>query len=288
MTVVPGATALRATTRTAAVIGHPVAHSLSPVIHNAAFAACGVDWAYLAFDVAPGGGAAAVAAMRTLHLGGLSVTMPHKGEVAEAVDRCTPAARRLGAVNCVAWEQGELVGHNTDGDGFVDSLVPIADPAAVGAAMPRPRRRRGGPLGHRGAGRRRRRRGRGQQPHPPTSRDRGGARRIGAHRGVAERGARLRRRRATPRRWGWPAPPAHGMTPLDIGLLHEDQIVVDLVYNPLRTPLLAGAEAQGARTLDGVGMLVHQAARQFTLWTGLDAPIEAMEAAARAGVAERA
>lgn len=277
---------LRATTRTAAVIGHPVAHSLSPVIHNAAFAACEVDWVYLAFDVAPGGGAAAVEAMRTLHLGGLSVTMPHKAEVAGAVDRCTPAARCLGAVNCVAWEQGELVGHNTDGDGFVDSLLPsltrplsdlrclvlgaggaaravIVALAGAGAAevavCNRTPRRAETAAALAGAV--------GSLVAPPAARDYD----------VIVNATSL----------GMAGTSGSGMSPLDTAHLHEDQIVVDLVYNPLRTPLLSGAAARGATTLDGVGMLVHQAARQFTLWTGLDAPIAAMEAAARNGVAER-
>ena len=102
-----------AATRVAAVIGHPIQHSLSPVLHNAGFASLGVDWVYTAFDVAPGQGAAAVAAMRTLGLGGLSVTMPHKQEIARAVDVLDPAARALDSVNTVSWrDDGALVGHN--------------------------------------------------------------------------------------------------------------------------------------------------------------------------------
>ncbi len=119
-------------THVAGVVGDPVGHSLSPVLHNAAFSALGVDWVYVAFPVAAGRGAEAVAAMRTLGIAGLSVTMPHKPDVAGAVDRLTPVAARLGAVNTVARvargagalgaEGDELVGDNTDGDGFVDAL----------------------------------------------------------------------------------------------------------------------------------------------------------------------
>ena len=110
-------------TRLAAVIGSPVRHSLSPALHNAAFEACGLDWMYLAFDVAPGHAPDALTGMRALGIEGLSVTMPHKTDVAATVDLCTPAASRLQAVNAVLRRSdGRLEGHNTDGDGFVASL----------------------------------------------------------------------------------------------------------------------------------------------------------------------
>ncbi len=111
-----------ASTRLAGVIGDPVRHSLSPAIHNAAFRATGLDWVYLAFEVPAGEAAAAVAAMRALGLEGLNVTMPHKAGVAQAVDRLSPVAAELGAVNTVVREGAALIGHNTDGDGLVASL----------------------------------------------------------------------------------------------------------------------------------------------------------------------
>src|SRR3954471_9908445 len=94
-------TTIRATTRLAGVIGSPIRHSLSPAIFNAAFAAGGLDWAYLAFDVESGAAARALDAVRALGMGGLSVTMPHKDAVAGLVDRCTVEAAALRAVNCV-------------------------------------------------------------------------------------------------------------------------------------------------------------------------------------------
>jgi len=110
--------------RVAAVIGSPVHHSLSPAIHNAAFAAAGLDWVYVAFEVAPGAAGGALDAMRTLDLGGLSVTTPHKEDVAAAVDDLDPAAAALRSVNTVVWDAaGRLVGHSTDGAGFVASLA---------------------------------------------------------------------------------------------------------------------------------------------------------------------
>ena len=109
--------------RLAAVIGSPVAHSLSPAIHRAAFDAAGIDWSYVAFEVADGQAGAALDAMRTLGIAGLSVTMPHKTAVAERVDRLDPAARALHSVNTVSWDGDELVGSSTDGAGFVASLA---------------------------------------------------------------------------------------------------------------------------------------------------------------------
>ncbi len=107
----------------AALIGSPVAHSLSPVIHRAAFAAAGVDWSYVAFDVPAGRAGEALAAMRVLGIRGLSVTTPHKEQVAGGVDELDPAARAIGAVNTVVLDEGgRLVGHSTDGDGFVVAL----------------------------------------------------------------------------------------------------------------------------------------------------------------------
>jgi shikimate dehydrogenase len=114
---------LDATTKLAAVIGSPVRHSLSPALHNAAFGARGANWVYLAFEVSAGQGRDALAAVRTLGIGGLSVTMPLKEEIWAALDQVDPAAQALRSVNTVVvGPTGELVGHSTDGAGFVDSL----------------------------------------------------------------------------------------------------------------------------------------------------------------------
>src|SRR5262249_27984882 len=110
-------------TRVVGVIGDPVAHSRSPAIHNAAFAALGLDWVYVAFPVAAGRGADAVAAVRTLGIEGLSVTMPHKSDVAAACDELTPGAAALGAGNTVIRSDGTVRGDSTDGPGFVSALL---------------------------------------------------------------------------------------------------------------------------------------------------------------------
>lgn len=272
---------LRATTTVAGVIGHPIRHSRSPAIVGAALRSAGLDWAYAAFDVAPGEGPAAVAAMRTLGLGGLSVTMPHKHDVIEALDRLDPAAAALGAVNCIAWDGADLVGHNTDGPGLVASLrADGIDPAgrrcgllgAGGAA-----RSVAWALGEAGAA-----------EVAVVNRTPAGAQVAAALAGPAGRVAEAGELgdvdlliNATSVGMG-AEPGAAGPVPLDPALLGPHHTVVDLVYTPLTTPLLAAASRAGARPIDGLGMLVHQAALAVVRWTGVAPDLDAMAAAARA------
>ena len=104
------------------VMGEPIGHSLSPLLHNAAFDALGMDWVSVGFPVPDGTVPRAFDGIRALGIVGMSVTMPHKEAAAAAVDDCTAVARRLGAVNCVVREDGRLVGDSTDGPGFVAAL----------------------------------------------------------------------------------------------------------------------------------------------------------------------
>jgi len=132
-------------TRVAAVLGWPVAHSLSPVIHNAAFEALGLDWTYVAMPVEPGSVPAAVAGLRALGIAGANVTMPHKEAVADAMDELTDDAERLRAVNTIELRRGRMVGHNTDAPGFARFLERDAgfDPAGRRAPPRWPRRSKG-------------------------------------------------------------------------------------------------------------------------------------------------
>jgi shikimate dehydrogenase len=265
----------------AAVIGSPVRHSLSPAIHNAAFAALGLDWAFVAFDVQPGDVPAVLAAARALGLGGLSVTMPLKEAAAATVDRLTPAAAALGAVNTVVVGPDGLTGDNTDGAGFVDALRPW-DPAGCRCAV----------LGAGGAARAvvRALAAAGAADVVVVNRSparaaraaalAGGVGRVGAAADLAAADLVVN---ATP--VGMDATPGAGRLPLDEELLRAGQRVVDLVYHPLRTPLLEAAARRGAVAIDGVGMLVHQAGHAFRSWTGLAPPLAAMEAAARRAIA---
>jgi shikimate dehydrogenase len=271
----------------AAVIGDPVRHSLSPVLHNAAFAALGLDWAYVALPVAAGQGRAAVEAMRVLGIEGLSVTMPHKADVAGAVDRLSAVAERLEAVNTVVRVGARLVGESTDGDGFMDALRADHgfDPAGRRCLV----------LGSGGAARAvvLALAGAGAAGVVVAARTPGRARQAAALAGpvgrvgdVAEAGEAEVVVNATPVGMaGGPEAPLALPLGLDPGLLGPGQVVVDLVYRPAVTPLVAAARARGAMAANGLGMLVNQAARQFRMWTALDPPLEAMSAAAVAALA---
>ena len=267
-------------TRLAAVIGRPVRHSLSPVLHNAAFAAAGLDWVYVALEVDQGRGEAAVEAVRTLGIRGLSVTMPLKAEVAAAVDRLSPAAATLGAVNCVTWEGADLVGHNTDGAGLVAALAsdPGFDPAGSSCVV----------VGAGGAARAvilaladagaaevavvNRNRDRAEQAADLA----GSPGRVGS---VADvRGADLVVQ-ATPLGMA----PGRDPLPFDPDLMDERQVLAELIYHPSETPLMAAVRARGVTAVNGSGMLLHQAARAFELWTGRVAPLDAMADALGAG-----
>lgn len=272
-------------TRVAAVIGDPVAHSLSPAIHNAAFAATGFDGVFVALPVRPRDLGAAVAGARALDLLGLSVTMPHKATVVPYLDDVGHDAAALGAVNCIVREGDGLLGANTDGPGFVDALTAAsvdlvgtrvlvlgaggAARAVIGALV-------GAGVAEVGVVNR--------------SRERAEAALL-----LGGRAVRVADAADAPdydlvvnaTSVGMGAAPEAAVLPLDPSLLREGHVVVDLVYEPVETGLLAAARASGARTVDGVGMLVHQAARAFTLWTGLDAPVEDMGRAAREVLARK-
>ncbi len=267
-------------TRLAAVIGSPVRHSRSPALANAAFEASGLDWVMVAFEVAEGGAGEAIAAVRALDIGGLMVTMPHKAAVIPHLDGLTPAAEALGAVNSISWVDGELVGHNTDGAGLVRSLEVDdgVDVAGLRCVV----------VGAGGAAR--------SVVHAFA--EGGAAEVVVVNRTPAT--AELAAMLAGPvgrvgvaadvetaqivvnaTSVGMGATASDGPTPFDTAHLRPDQVVVDLVYQPVRTPLLAAAERCGARPVDGLGMLVHQAAISLERWTGIVPEVATMAAAAR-------
>jgi shikimate dehydrogenase len=252
-------------------------------MHNAAFTALDLDWVYVAFAVARGGAAAAVAASRAFGLAGLNVTMPHKAEAAAAVDHLTPVASKLGAVNTVFLEGSHLVGDSTDGAGFLDAV-------------------------------------RGDEGFEPAGRrclilGAGGAARAVvlalASAGVAEVIVAARRSDAAEAaaalagsrgRVGTPddadgvelvvnATPV-GMaigdaSPIPSSRLGPGQLVVDLIYHPPVTALLVEARQRGAIGANGLGMLLHQAAHAFRAWTGEEPPLAVMSAAVVAELAHR-
>ncbi|HTU39471.1 MAG TPA: shikimate dehydrogenase [Acidimicrobiales bacterium] len=277
------------------VIGSPVAHSLSPVLHNAAFAALGLgsQWHSFAFEIAAGAVPAALWDMRRFDVRGLSVTMPHKADVAAAVDELSEEARILEAVNCVINRDGVLRGANTDGEGFVASLQRGSgfDPGdatclvvgAGGAARAVLLALAGCEAGEVVVLNRTLMRARaavglaGNVGSVVESEDPDAVARVVAAADLVVNATPIGMAgtdsAAAEADSEWLVPPT---------LLRKGQVVVDLVYAPRPTPWLASAAKAGATTLDGLGMLVHQAAAQVTLWTGQEAPVTAMWDAAEA------
>jgi shikimate dehydrogenase len=260
-----------ATTRIAAVIGDPVRHSLSPRLHNAGFAALGLDWTYVACPVAEGEAAEAVEAMRTLGIEGMSVTMPHKKSVASAVDGLSPTAAKLGAVNCITRDGDRLVGENTDGIGFVDSLrsqlqmdldgLTIVIVGAGGAArsIALATADHGAKVG-------------------VFNRTAKSAEQlveiVGASSAVVQEEA-IRDADLVVNATSLGMDKGDSL-PFDLNFLSKGQSLIDLIYEPEKTALLAEAESLGVRTLNGVAMLLHQAGEQFRLWTGCEPPLQEM------------
>lgn len=270
-----------ASTRALAVLGWPVAHSLSPVMHNAALAAQGVDLVYLALPVQPEELLDSVSALGRVGFVGANVTVPHKEAVMAACDDLTEEARLVGAVNTLTWSDGSLVGHNTDAVGLQWALVE-AGTGDGGAAVI---------LGTGGAGR-----------AAVVACARLGmdvtvvGRRPDAARDVAEVGLAAG---GTARSLAVDDPAVTAAvgdasavlnaTPLGMQRedlpspfmdLHPGQLAYDLVYTPPDTPFLLAAASAGARIEHGLSMLVHQAAVAYEGWTGQAAPVEVMRSAA--------
>ena len=258
-------------TRIAAVIGDPVSHSLSPRLHNAAFAALELDWMYVACHVPEGHGADAVEDMRTLGFKGLSVTMPHKAAVASAVDGLSATAAKLGVVNCVRVEDEQLIGENTDGIGLLNSIraqmaievedlrVVIVGAGGAARSVALTMVENGSTVGIYN---------RTNSSAVQVVEIVGGTSSVVQQNAIRDAELIIN---ATPLGMA-----ANDPMPFDVDLLRDGQSVVDLIYKPAKTTLLKEAEARGLQTLNGLGMLLYQAGEQFRLWTGQQPPIRAM------------
>jgi shikimate dehydrogenase len=267
------------------VFGHPVAENPTIVMQEAAFQELGLNWRYLTIEVYPEDLAEAIKGMRAFNMRGINLTIPHKVEVLKYLDEVAEDAQLMGAVNTVRREGDKLIGENTDGKGFLHSLREDAqeDPAGKRIVV----------LGAGGAAR-------------AITVELALAR--AAHLTVvnrsAERGQTLvnllnEKTPVTAEFVQWddvytlPAdtdvlvnatsiglyPDVTAKPDLDYDTITASMIVCDVIPNPPHTPFLKQAEARGARTLDGLGMLVYQGAIGFKMWTGLDAPVEVMHQA---------
>lgn len=268
-----------AATRLLGVIGHPVGHSLSPAMHNLALERLGLNLRYLAFDIPPEQLAHAVTGMATLGMPGFNATIPHKEALLPLMTTLSPEAERIGAVNTVLLRpDGTRMGHNTDGDGFMTALRE-SWPGDLST-------RRVVILGAGGATR----------AILDALLHAGVAAITVANRTTARAGELQRRFGAFHPNVPLSAVPLdplalpleqcdllvnttsqglHGeaLDAVDLARLPKTAAVCDIVYGR-ETPLLRTARAHGLTAIDGLGMLIHQGARAFQLWTGETMPVE--------------
>jgi shikimate dehydrogenase len=271
-------------TRTVGIMGWPVSHSLSPAIHNAAFAALGLDWVYVPLPVHPLQLLAALTGLGALHFAGANVTMPHKAAVADLIEDLSEDARRLHAVNTIISDGERLRGENTDAPGFERFLRTDAgfDPSGRTALI----------FGAGGAGRACALALARAEVSSITVAAREPARVAEVAAAIEGLGTAVHAVsfdhamdvrvdlivNATPlgaRRESLPLPP-----------VGRDTLVVDLLYHPAVTPLQVEARAGGAVAFGGIGLLLHQAALSFEMWTGQQPPLEVMSAAALAAMSD--
>lgn len=277
-------------TRLVGLLGWPVEHSLSPAMHNAAFAGLGMDWAYVPLPVYPDHIGDALRGLIAMGFVGANVTVPHKQAVLPHLDDIAEDALVIGAVNTIVVRDDQLVGDNTDATGFLASLAEAGfDPDGIYAAV----------LGAGGAAR--------SIVHALAV---AGARQVCIYNRHERRAYELCRDMAkfhtavrfeayplaaaetigedtslvvnTTSLGMWPdteTSPWPGAQPVPAHLT-----VYDLVYRPRETLFLTQARAAGAEIVDGLGMLVHQGAAAFELWTGCAAPVEVMRAGCEAGL----
>ena len=265
----------------------PAAGNPTVVMVEAAYRHHGIDARYLNCEVAPGALPDAVGGARAMGWAGFNCSLPHKVAVIDHLDRLAESAEVIGAVNTVVATHGELVGHNTDGQGFVESLRTVVDPAGLEVVV----------LGAGGAAR-----------AVAVETALAGAARVTVVNRTERRGAELARLvtagtgvPAASVPWDQPyAVPAttdvvvhatsvgfgdgDALVALELDSLREGLVVADVVVSPPRTALLRAAEARGARTLDGLGMLVGQGALAVRHWTGIEPDREVMRTAAIAAL----
>ena len=273
----------------AAIIGYPLGHSMSPAIHNAAYGAMGLDLTFEAWSTPPEDVPAAVARVREPSLLGMNVTVPHKQAVMPLLDAVDPTAKAIGAVNTIVKQDGRLTGYNTDRYGFIRALREAGcEPEGKHVVI----------LGYGGS----------ERAVAYGLAEAGAASISIAGRrpeGIAEAVEQLEITTPRPLPIGalyndeslamisaqadlivncTPVGMRHtgsdGVSPLPARLLRPGIWVSDLIYNPLETELLRQAREAGAHALNGLDMLVYQAAEAIRLWTGREAPVDIMKQAA--------
>jgi shikimate dehydrogenase len=272
-------------TRVCGVIGEPIEHSLSPIMHNAAFQAVGLDFAFLAFRVKPAEVESAVNGVRALNIRGLNVTMPHKTAIINHLDRVDLSAQIVNSVNTVLNKENLLFGFNTDGVGAVKALK------ENGVEL------KGRKVLLLGAG------GAARAIAYALAKEADELAVLNRTVKQAQAMARLLEKSFNKKIASGSLSPSDvetnirdsdilinatsvGMkpksddSPVAPKMLRRNMAVMDIVYNPIETRLSKDAKAAGAEVISGVEMLIYQGAASFEIWTGKSAPVEVMRQAA--------
>jgi shikimate dehydrogenase len=273
---------ISATTQFCGVIGNPVEHSLSPAIHNAAFQKLGLNFVYLAWKVEVIGDA--VKGLRALGgFRGASVTIPHKVAVLPFLDEVESTARHIGAINTIVFEKGQLLGTNTDASGALRALkegnAPLGDEPVIILGSGGAARAIAFALAADAGIRRLHLLGIDEEERRKLASDvmdSTGARVADAFLDEHALKAALAEARVLIHCTPIGMAPKTGITCVPAYLLHPDVTVMDIVYNPRETQLLADAKAAGCRTISGLEMFLYQAVGQFERWTGHSAPTQIM------------
>jgi shikimate dehydrogenase len=280
----PGQPEINAATRLCAVLGRPIGHSASPAMHNAAFKALRLNWRYLAFEVDPKNLRAAIEGARAMNFAGLNLTVPHKLLAVEMVDEWDDSAKMFGAVNTILFKAAagkvRAVGFNTDADAIAISLREELKLKLRGAKVLL--------LGAGGAGR--------TAALKLASENVAELSLINRTVSKAEELAREIKKRFPSVKISTDYPKTKidlilnatslGLKPGDPSPLDEKHFplsrtraVYDMIYRPTETRLLAAAKKAGCKTANGLGMLLHQGAKAFKIWTGKPAPVAVMQSA---------
>ena len=267
------------------IIGWPVTHSLSPVMHNAAFEYLGLDFCYLPFSVKGGNFDSAIKGIPALNIAGLNVTIPYKESVLPYLSEISKEAKIIGAVNTIKVEGKRLIGYNTDGIGFISSLIEMSYPVRDRSLLI---------LGSGGAAK-----------AVVFQSAAEGVREIIIANRTVDKAIDLKRQTEAQ----FPSIKMEAISlgymelknaisradivvnttslglrmedpsPLPNGLLHEGLFICDLIYNPPETALIRDARDSGCRYMNGMGMLLHQGGVSFKIWTEVEPPLEVMRQA---------
>lgn len=276
-------------TRLTALLGSPVAHSISPLMHNEAFQLLDLDYTYLCFEVNEETLPAAVDGLKACGIRGFNLTMPNKNKIVELLDELSPAARLIGAVNTVVNDDGHLTGYNTDGVGYMQAVkdagyditgktITIMGAGGAATAICAQAALDGVKKIHIFAGK-----------QPFLDRTQKLAENINSTlpckavlhenkdtaalaQAISESALLLNATSVGM------APNTEGTIIEDTSLYHPDLIVSDVIYNPRETRFLKEAREAGCRTFNGMYMLLYQGAEAFRLWTGKEMPVKEIKA----------